>query len=85
MTSFTKEFPYAAKIFKKNKKSKKFHLDTADANVRQLLSVGVLRKNIHVAPFCTMHDNHLFFSHRRESKGGKVKVGRQISVIGKIL
>jgi len=38
------------------------------ANRDQLIAAGVSPQRIHVAPFCTMDRNDLFFSYRREKK-----------------
>jgi len=51
------------------------------ANRDQLTSAGVEPERIHVAPFCTMDRNDLFFSYRRE-KSLHGRVGRLMSVIG---
>lgn len=56
----------------------KAKLNSPEANRQQLLKAGLLNANIHVAAYCTMHQNDLFFSHRRG--GGP---GRLLSVIGK--
>ncbi|MEJ7862190.1 MAG: peptidoglycan editing factor PgeF [Pyrinomonadaceae bacterium] len=47
------------------------------ANQEQLISVGVLPENIHVAPLCTIDRIDLFFSYRAEGK-----TGRLMSIIG---
>lgn len=57
------------------------HLDIRAANVRQLLLCGFAEDRIYVAEHCTMHQEELFFSYRRESKSKPV--GRMLSVIGK--
>ncbi len=68
-----------AKEFLKPAKSKgKFMLNVAAANQQQLIDSRLNPSNIHLATHCTMHQNDLFFSHRRE--GGD---GRQLSVIGR--
>ncbi len=51
------------------------------ANADQLVACGLDRDNIHLAPFCTMHHNDLFFSYRRE-KLARGRVGRLMAVIG---
>jgi len=58
-------------------------IDLLEANRRQLLSVGVVAERIHLSPLCTMCRTDLFFSYRRE-KSLHGKVGRLMSVIGKI-
>ena len=34
--------------------------------MRALTDAGVLKNQIVVSPFCTVKDNHLFFSHRHD-------------------
>ena len=51
------------------------------ANRQQLISAGVSADRIHLAPFCTMDRNDLFFSYRQE-KQLHGRVGRLMSVIG---
>ncbi|HEY7545381.1 MAG TPA: laccase domain-containing protein, partial [Blastocatellia bacterium] len=61
----------------------KAHLDVRRANIQQLLFCGFTEDRIYVADYCTIHQNDLFFSYRREAKGQPSKVGRLLSVIGK--
>ncbi|MDX6406799.1 MAG: purine-nucleoside/S-methyl-5-thioadenosine phosphorylase / adenosine deaminase [Blastocatellia bacterium] len=56
-------------------------IDLHAANRDQLIGAGVRAERIHVAPFCTMDRNDLFFSYRRE-KHLHGRVGRLMSVIG---
>lgn len=84
MQHFKKEFPIWKRFVRPMKGTPKFYLNTQEANRQQLLESGVLAKNIYVASFCTMHHNNLFFSHRKESRGGTRLVGRQAAVIGRI-
>jgi YfiH family protein len=56
-------------------------IDLQTANRDQLIAAGVSPERIHVAPFCTMDRNDLFFSYRRE-KSVYGRVGRLMSVIG---
>ena len=58
-------------------------IDLQKANRDQLLAAGVMAERIHIAPFCTMDRNDLFFSYRRE-KHALGRVGRLMSVIGRI-
>jgi YfiH family protein len=51
------------------------------ANREQLIAAGVAADRIHLAPFCTMDRNDLFFSYRQEKKLHG-RVGRLMSVIG---
>ena len=56
-------------------------IDLHTANRDQLIAAGVRSERIHLAPFCTMDRNDLFFSYRRE-KSLHGRVGRLMSVIG---
>jgi len=56
----------------------KIFLDLAEANRRQLLSVGVPVKNIEASPMCTSCRTDLLFSYRAE----KAKTGRMMAVGG---
>lgn len=53
-----------------------FQLDNKGLNKQMLLNLGVLESNITVSPYCTVEDNDLFFSHRK-NKDGK----RNITII----
>jgi len=56
-------------------------IDLHAANRDQLIAAGLAPDRIHLAPFCTMDRNDLFFSYRRE-KQLHGRVGRLMSVIG---
>jgi YfiH family protein len=56
----------------------KIFLDLAEANRRQLLSVGVPAKSIESSPLCTSCRTDLLFSYRAE----KGKTGRMMAVAG---
>jgi len=56
--------------------------DLKGANRSQLLKMGLKPENVFVSPFCTVHQNDLFFSNRREGKIDPAKVGRMLNVIG---
>jgi YfiH family protein len=56
-------------------------IDLQKANRDQSIAAGISPERIHVAPFCTMDRNDLFFSYRRE-KVANGRVGRLMSVIG---
>jgi polyphenol oxidase len=56
----------------------KIFLDLAEANRRQLLSVGVPAKSIQASPLCTNCHTDLLFSYRAE----KGKTGRMMAVAG---
>lgn len=57
-------------------------IDLHQANRDQLIDCGLAPERIHVAPFCTMDRNDLFFSYRQEKKLYG-RVGRLMSVIGR--
>lgn len=78
---YKKEFGYWRALFGDFKEGGKAHLDVRAANVQQLKFCGLSEDRIHVADHCTMHQNDLFFSHRREGK--PLGTGRLLSVIGK--
>lgn len=79
--AFAKKFPNSAHLFQKTREGHA-KIDLHLANKEQLLSIGVFRENIDVAPYCTMERTDLFFSYRVEKrKFGKT--GRLLSVIGR--
>jgi polyphenol oxidase len=57
---------------------KKIFLDLVEANRQQLLSAGLLKKNIEASLLCTNCHPELLFSYRAE----KGKTGRMMSVVG---
>jgi len=57
---------------------KKIFLDLVEANRQQLLTVGVLAKNIETSPLCTSCTTELLFSYRAE----KGRTGRMMGVVG---
>lgn len=81
---YKKEFGYWRNLLVNFKENGKAHLDIRAANVQQLAFCGFDEDRIHVADYCTMHQNELFFSYRREGKGQPSGVGRLLSVIGKV-
>lgn len=80
---YKKEFGYWRKLLVNFKEGGKAHLDVVAANLQQLAFCGFYEDQIHVAPYCTMHNNDLFFSYRREGRGQPSVAGRLLSVIGK--
>jgi polyphenol oxidase len=54
-------------------------VDLKAANRDQLTGAGLLSRNIEIAPFCTISDDTLFHSHRRDAAAS----GRMMAVIGK--
>jgi len=57
-------------------------VDLLTANRDQLLSEGVRRDRVHIAPLCTMCRTDLFFSYRKEKRLFG-KVGRLMGVVGR--
>lgn len=53
------------------------HVDLKKENVRQLISAGLLHANIEVSPLCTISEQHLLHSHRRDRE----QSGRMMGVI----
>jgi len=80
---YKKEFGYWRTLLVNFKEGGKAHLDIRAANVQQLRFCGFGEDRIHVANYCSMHQNELFFSYRKEGKGQSPSVGRSLSVIGK--
>ena len=81
---YKKEFGYWKNLLVNFKEGGKAHLDIRAANVQQLAFCGFTEDRIHVADYCTMHQNDLFFSYRREGRNQPSSVGRLLSVIGRI-
>jgi hypothetical protein len=61
-----KFFPYRSVAMKKENNN--FYIDLKRLNVEQLLSTGILEKNIHISPYCTYEKQKLFYSFRRDTK-----------------
>ena len=80
---FKKEFGYWRKLLTNFKDNGKAHLDVRAANIQQLIFCGFTEDRIHSAEYCTMHQNELFFSYRKEGGREAANVGRSLSVIGK--
>ena len=73
-----------AKLFDKsvvNKLGGKFYLDLGLINIKQLLEQGILEKNIELMPYCTFHQNEMFFSYR---KNKDKNYGEMLAFIGMI-
>jgi polyphenol oxidase len=81
---YKKEFGYWRNLLVNFKQGGKAHLDIRAANIQQLAFCGFTEDQIHVAQYCTMHQNDLFFSYRREGRGQPSSVGRLLSVIGRL-
>ncbi len=78
--AFAEKFSTGGKLFTPTREGHAL-VDLHLANKKQLLSVGVLPKNIFTVPLCTMERTDLFFSYRVEKKLYG-KTGRLMSVIG---
>ncbi len=81
---YKKEFGYWKNLLVNFKEGGKAHLDIRAANIQQLAFCGFTEDRIHVADYCTMHQNDLFFSYRCEGRNQPSSVGRLLSVIGRI-
>jgi YfiH family protein len=81
---YKKEFGYWKNLLVNFKEGGKAHLDIRAANLQQLAFCGFTEDRIHVADYCTMHQNDLFFSYRREGRNQPSSVGRLLSVIGRV-
>jgi YfiH family protein len=84
ISRYKKEFGYWRNLLLDHREPEKAYLDVRAANIQQLRFCGFSDDRIHVADYCTMHQNDLFFSYRREGKGQPSGVGRLLSVIGRI-
>ena len=78
--AFQQNFPNSGHLFTPTKENHAL-IDLHSANKEQLINIGVLEKNIFIAPLCTMERLDLFFSYRVEKKLYG-KTGRLMSVIG---
>lgn len=78
---FKERFPQSDHLFTPTRAGHA-RIDLQTANSDQLNAAGVRPERIHIAPFCTMDRNDLFFSYRRE-KIAQGRVGRLMSVIGR--
>jgi YfiH family protein len=78
---FKERFPHSEHLFTPTSAGHA-RIDLQTANRDQLNAARVLPERIHVARFCTMDRNDLFFSYRRE-KSAQGRVGRLMSVIGR--
>lgn len=80
---YKSEFGYWRNLLVNFKENGKAHLDIRAANLQQLAFCGFSEDRIHVADYCTMHQNDLFFSYRKEGRGQPSRVGRLLAVIGR--
>ncbi len=70
------QFDPAFKRFDASKQ--KYFVDLKATNKQLLMDFGLIPENIDVSTYCTVKNNDLFFSHRKE----KGKTGRMMVVIG---
>ncbi|NBU35582.1 MAG: peptidoglycan editing factor PgeF [Bacteroidetes bacterium] len=61
-----------------DEKKAKYFIDLKLCSLKALLHSGISENHVSVSPFCTVKDNHLFFSHRHE----KGTTGRFGIIIG---
>jgi len=78
---FKERFSESDKLFTPTREGHA-RIDLHQANRGQLIDAGISLERIHVAPFCTMDRNDIFFSYRQEKKLHG-RVGRLMSVIGR--
>jgi len=64
--------------FTKEISPNQYFIDLKELNVDILVQSGVFRHNIEVTKYCTLQDEKLFFSHRRDNG----KTGRMLAFIG---
>lgn len=69
---------FDASIKRFDEQKQKWFVDLKEANSEQLIGFGVLKENIEISTYCTVKNNDLFFSHRKE----KGVTGRMMAVIG---
>jgi len=81
---YKNEFGYWRNLLVNFTEEGKAHLDVRAANIQQLSFCGFSEDRIYSTDYCTMHQNELFFSYRREGKGQPSGVGRSLSVIGRL-
>lgn|SRR5699024_10410319 len=57
-----------------------YQLDNKGLNKQMLLNLGLLESNITVSPYCTVENDDLFYSYRKNKDSG-----RNITIIKRIL
>ncbi len=82
LEQFRQEFSYADSLFSKIQPNGKGHIDLNRCNIQQLLDAGLRAESIYDSARCTITENNLFFSYRKEN-GAERSVGRLMSVIGR--
>jgi copper oxidase (laccase) domain-containing protein len=66
----------AEQFEQKEKRGNRWHVDLKATNAEQLRDVGI--NQIEISEYCTVGNNELFYSHRKE----KGMTGRMLAVIG---
>jgi YfiH family protein len=67
---FDEIFPWSSEVFQKSF-GDRFKLDLAEANVRQLMDLGVSPENLVRSNLCTVEHQDWFYSHRVEASAEK--------------
>ena len=70
------QFDKRVTYFEKN--TSRYFVDIKKANFYQLLDCGLTPQNIEISQYCTVFNNDLFYSYRKE----KGKTGRMLAIIG---
>jgi YfiH family protein len=76
-SAFSEQSAGASELFSPGSRGRK-HFDLIEANRRQLRAEGVQPDQIYSADLCTICNNDILYSYRREGKGA----GRQFGMIG---
>lgn len=69
---------FEAEVKRFDEAKQKYFVDLKKANKNQLMKFGLKESNIEVSEYCTIANNDLFFSYRKE----KGVTGRMLAVIG---
>jgi len=69
---------FSEKLKRFDRQKQKYFIDLKAANKEQLIQEGLSPKNIEISDYCTVENNDLFFSHRKENG----QTGRMMAVIG---
>lgn len=73
-----KNLPFDTTKYYQQKDNTHYLLDNKGLNKQQLLNCGLLDENIWISPYCTIDNNDLFYSHRKDHNGK-----RSITFIGR--
>lgn len=66
-----KEMNFETSIFYKKTDETHYLLDNKGLNKQMLLNLGILEKNITVSPYCTVENDDLFYSYRKNKDSGR--------------